>query len=193
MDKIGAVSLSNTAYHVGEGCRRSAALLRSLHYQLINATTDEINVHDVEALVGMALSAIPDPDDDAFSAIERFGSAARESEQEHVRRQEAMNAVLDALECAARPDATLNELEAAAGVAYANAALLPNGERRWEAFCSLIQTRGLFVDWIQLFDTVPPTPTVNSAETRRASRTLRRKSEALTVAAKALTLARSSA
>ena len=55
-----STTLVDTANHVGFAIKRSAALLRAVHFQLLNDDPRNLNAYDVETLLELALSALPD-------------------------------------------------------------------------------------------------------------------------------------
>lgn len=172
---INEVDLIGTANRVGFALQRSAALLRMLHHRLLNDAEREVSIHDVEALVELALQALPDPNGEAFDAIEQFEQDAKRKVRTLLQRQQAMTAVLDAMEVAARPDATLDKITEAAKTAHDNACLLPDGARHWEAFCTLIEVRGMLIEWVELGSGFPPQCEVHTPESLKKARKVRRK------------------
>ncbi|WP_407059354.1 hypothetical protein ACJBUE_22975 (plasmid) [Ralstonia syzygii subsp. celebesensis] len=179
---LSSADLDRAANAVWEDCRRALAILRTLHHQLVNASRDEVNLQDVEAMVGLAVAALPDMDEGAFDAIDKFGRDTRGKVTALLGRQHAMVAVMDALETVARADATLEEVNAAAQAVHANASLLPDGVCRWEHFCALLAARQLHVVWYPSLGSLPPKPEVHSEESRQTLRKVRRKRDAFTSA-----------
>lgn len=184
--------LIDTANRVGFSITRSAALLRSLHFQLLNANPREVNIHDVEALVALALSALPDPDGEAFETFEECGSEASQTVRAMQEQQRALSALLDAMETAARMEATLEELDEAANAAYGIVSTLPDGQRHWDAFCELIVRRGLSLELLEVVPGVRSYLKVNTPETLAHSQAAQNKMAAFVTAAHEESAARTS-
>lgn len=180
--KISSVDLTGTANHVWECCRRSAALLRTLHYRLLHEDQKNVSLSDVEALVELALSALPDPDGEAFDDFDQYSLDANQTMRTLLHRQQALTAVLDAMEIAANPNATLTELNVAATEVYSNTSLLQDGARRWERFSDLIKARHLHIVWHNFGPGLPPRPEIHTAESLKAQRKIQRKMQAFTQA-----------
>lgn len=173
-----STTLMDTANHVGFAIKRSAALLRAVHFQLLNDDPRNLNAYDVETLLELALSALPDPDGDAFNTFENCGLEANETVKAMLAQQQAMTAMLTALEVAADLGSTREELNEVADAAYAAANTLPDGQRHWDAFCALVTRRGLTVKLISI--TPDGThPSVDTPEGHRRSAKLIRKAIAL--------------
>ncbi|MCG9057579.1 hypothetical protein LH452_01240 [Laribacter hongkongensis] len=126
--RMSPVDLTRTSNDLANACQRGKALLRSLHYQLVN-DHGGVSLSDVEALVELALSALPDYEGEAFNDIEQFDMDARQTMRKLMHQQQALTALLDAMELAARPGASLDEMKQTATTIYDNAALLTDGER----------------------------------------------------------------
>ncbi len=171
-------TLLDTANHVGFAIKRSAALLRALHFQLLNEDPRKLNGYDVEMLVELALSALPDPDGDAFNTFENCGLEASQTVKAILAQQQAMTAMLTALDVAADMGSTREELNEVADGAYAAATVLPDGQRHWDAFCALITRRGLTVELFHLGESVVR-PHVDTPEGKRRSAKLIRKAIAV--------------
>ncbi len=176
---LSSADLDRAANAVWEDCRRALAILRTLHHQLVNANRDEVNLQDVEAMVGLAVATLPNMDEGAFDAIDKFGRDASIKVTTLLAQQRAMTAVMDALETVAREDATLAEIDAAAQAVHASVSLLPDGARRWEHFYALLAARQLQVVWYPGLGGLPPHPEVHTEETLKAERKAQRKSDAL--------------
>ena len=173
-----STTLMDTANHVGFAIKRSAALLRAVHFQLLNDDPRNLNAYDVETLLELALSALPDPDGDAFDTFENCGLEASETVKAMLAQQQAMTAMLTALEVAADLGSTREELNEVADAAYAAANTLPDGQRHWDAFCALVTRRGLTIKLISLVPGVVA-PSVDTPEGHRRSAKLIRKAIAL--------------
>lgn len=176
--RLSSIDLVHTGNDLAIACHRGKALLRSLHYQLANHHHD-ISLSDVEALVELALSALPDHDVEAFDDIEQFAMDARQSMRKLMHQQQALAAILEAMEQAARPAASLEALRQAAVTIYDNSALLVNGDHHWQAFCTLVKERGLLLVWVDWVNGLPPRPDVHTAESLKAQRKAWRKMNAL--------------
>ncbi|QOK91989.1 hypothetical protein HF908_11175 [Ralstonia pseudosolanacearum] len=144
---LSSADLDRAANAVWEDCRRTLAILRTLHRQLDNSSREEVNLHDVEAMVGLAMATLPNLEEGAFDAIDKFGRDTRGKVTALLGQQQAMAAAMDALETVTRPDATLEELNAAAMALHANVSALPDGARRWDHFCALLAARQLHIMW----------------------------------------------
>lgn len=173
-----STTLQDTANHVGSAVRRSRALLRTLQFQLLNDDPRNLISFDMEALVELALSALPEPDGEAFDTFESCAREARQAVKTMLAQQEAMTAMLTALDVAADLGSTREELNEVADGAYAAATVLLDGQRHWDAFCALITRRGLTVE---LFDLAPGVvrPNVDTPEGKRRSAKLIRKAIAV--------------
>lgn len=175
--RMSPVDLTRTSNDLANACQRGKALLRSLHYQLVN-DHGGISLSDVEALVELALSALPDYEGEAFNDIEQFDMDARQTMRKLMHQQQALTALLDAMELAARPGASLDEMKQTATTIYDNAALLTDGERHWQAFCELMSERGLLLVWVDFGNGLPPRPDVHTPESLQAARHAQRKFDA---------------
>lgn len=175
--RLSPVDLTHASNDLANACQRGKALLRSLHFQLAN-DHDGVSLSDVEALVELALSALPDHDGEAFDDIDQFDADARQTMRKLMHQQQALTALLDAMELAARPGASLEEMKQAATTIYDNAALLTDGERHWQAFCALLSERGLHLVWVDLGLGLLPRPDVHTDASLKAARRLDRKMNA---------------
>lgn len=179
-----STTLLDTANHVGFAIKRSAALLRAVHFQLLNDDPRNLNAYDVETLLALALSALPDPDGDAFNTFEDCGLEASETVKAMLAQQEAMTAMLTALDVAADLSSTREELHEIADGAYAAANVLPDGQRHWDAFCALVTRRGLHIELINLG--LGCVASVHTEESWKRTAKLRRKAHALGQEARAV-------
>lgn len=175
--RISEVDLTQTMNHVSEECRRSAALLRSLHCQLLNNPQD-VNMGDVEIMIETALSFLPDSNGPDFDAMDQFDRDANSAVRKLLLQQQALTAIVDAMAQAVRPDITLGDLNAVANTIHESTALLPDGPRHWEEFCAAIQARGLLVAWIDLGNGLLPRPEIHTPESLRKARRAWRKMDA---------------
>lgn len=181
--RLSPVDLTHISNDLIIACQRGKALLRSLHFQLVN-DHQGINLNDVEALVELALSALPDHDGEAFDDIDQYDTDARQTMRKLMHQQQALTALLDATELAARPGASLDEMKQAATTIYDNAALLTDGERHWQAFCALLSERGLHLVWVDLGCGLPPRPDVHTDASLKTARRLDHKMNAYIRAAR---------
>lgn len=179
-----STTLMDTANHVGFAIKRSAALLRAVHLQLLNDDPCNLNAYDVETLLELALSALPDPDGDAFNTFENCGLEASETVKAMLAQQQAMTAMLTALEVAADLGSTREELNEVADSAYAAANTLPDGQRHWDAFCALVTRRGLHIELLNLG--LGYVAAVHTEESRKRAAKLRHKADALGKEARAV-------
>lgn len=175
--RLSPVDLTHASNDLANACQRGKALLRSLHFQLVN-DHDGVSLSDVEALVELALSALPDHEGGAFDDIDQFDLDARQTMRKLMNQQQALTALLDAMALAARPGASLEEMKQAATTIYDNAALLTDGERHWQAFCALLSERGLHLVWADLGLGSPARPDVHTPESLQAARQAQRKFDA---------------
>lgn len=172
----------DAANRVGFAVQRSAALLRSLNFQLLNASHDKVSMSDVMALVELALQTLPDSEGDFFNDFDQCGIAVSQAFQAARTHQQTVSALLDAMEVAACMGSTLDELDKAANTAFGIATAMPDGQRHWDAFCELIVRRGLSIEVINLGNGLLTYPKVNTLETRKHSKAVQRKTAAFVAA-----------
>lgn len=187
--KVDPESATDALNHVIEHCRRSGALLRTLHYQLHGRKGHVIDWRDIEILVDMALLEIP-VDSHEFDIIARFHSDSETATYEHAEQRRATNQILRSLEWAAKPDATVDELNEAVTALYKNMNKVSDGRRALALFCSLLEARGLFVDFVEPGGNFGPWPLVRTEEMRKAARKTARKIKAFVDAVAAETALR---
>ena len=180
-----STNIVNAANHVGFAVQRCAALLRTLGFQLRNATgQDKVSMGDVVSLVELALKALPDPETDCFDPLDKCESDADKIVSIMQANQRSLIALLDAMEVAGCMGSTLDELTEAATTAYGIVTGLTDGQRHWDAFCELIVRRGLSVELIDLGPVFGKRPKVNTPETLRRSKAVQRKIAALSASAR---------
>ncbi len=174
-------TIINTANHIGFAVQRSAALLRSLHFQLLNSSTDAISIPDVMTLVELALQALPDSDGDIFNVLDKCEVDISRAFRAAHHQQQAMSALLDAFEVVACEGSTLDELDKTANTVYGIANILPDGQRHWDVFCSVLSKRELSLE-LMAMDTGMPVVKVNTPATLKRSRQVQRKTAAFVAA-----------
>ncbi|MFB9159580.1 hypothetical protein [Chromobacterium violaceum] len=172
--RLSSIDLPHVSHDLAEACHRSKALLRTLHYQLENGY-DSIRLADVTALVELAMSALPDYESEVFDTIDQFDTDARQTMRKLLLQQQALRAVLNAMESAAKPGAGLEQIREAATTIYDNAALLIDGERHWQAFCALVNGRGFQLLWIDWGNGALPRPEIHTKATLKARRRVEHK------------------
>jgi len=178
-------SIVDTANNVGFAVKRCGALLRSLHFQMLNATgQNKVSMEDVHELVELALKTLPDPEKDCFSPLDKCEHDAHELVRIMQSNQRSLGALLDAMEVAGCMGSTLDELTEAATTAYGVVTGLMDGKRHWDAFCELIVRRGLSVEMIDLGPKLGPRAKIHTPESLRRSKAVQRKIAALSAAAR---------
>lgn len=172
-----------TANEVGFAVQRCAALLRSLNYQLLNGTgKEQVSMGDIQALVELALQALPDPNGEIFDRFDQCEIKVDQAFRSMQTYRQTMTAMLEALEIAANLGSTLDELSAAGDSAYAAATTLPDGQRHWDAFCEQIVRRGLSVEMIDLGPRLGPSTKIHTPESLKHSKAVQRKIASFTAA-----------
>lgn len=181
-NRIAHSDLDKHVWQITDGCRRAGALLTLLRERLNGNDLNNVSIHDVEAIVGTALDALPRWDGQAFDALDDTATDIRITVRALQQRHDAAAGLLDAMEVAAGTGHTLDELTEAATAAYAIVTTLPDGPRHWDAFCELIVNRGLSVELVGMGAGLGPQPQVNSPETARQAEVTRRKMAAFIAA-----------
>ncbi|KAF7598384.1 MAG: hypothetical protein CGU28_12090 [Candidatus Dactylopiibacterium carminicum] len=176
--RISTTGLTRQVNQIALDCYRSAGILRVLRLSLLNGDKDEVSLFDVQAAVEAALAAMPNPDGESFNAIDDISSDINQAVRSLLQRQQAVADLLEAMEVAARMDRTLEEINEAANTAYGVVAILPDGQRHWDAFCELIVRRGLSVEMIDLGPGFGPRPQINNPETLKLSKVVQRRTKA---------------
>lgn len=177
--KISAVDLLDTANQIWFSCRRGVALLRTLNYRLLNEDSSEANSGDVQALVELTLSALPDLEGEGFDNIEQYMRDAERTVKALQHQQHDLTALLNAMEIAASMGSTLAELDEAANMAYGIITTLPDGQRHWDAFCELIVRRGLSLELVELGAGFATHPIIHTPETLKHAKAAKRKTAEL--------------
>ena len=168
-EAINTTRLDRAMQRITEGCRRSEALLRSLQQQFRYAP-GEVDVDQVEAIVSMALEALPLWTSADFDDIDDWGSDLRAKTRTGIMKARLADTALAALATAGRDSATLEELNAAAVQLHDCAALMPDGDGHMRAFVALIEARGLHVLVLQPGPGVLGRPAVHTAESMKLAR-----------------------
>lgn len=182
-------NIVETANQVGFAIKRCAALLRSLNFQMLNATgQDKVDMGDIQELVDLALKTLPDPEKDCFSLFDQCEHDAHELIRTMQNNQQSLIALLDAMEVAGCMGSTLDELGEAATTAYGIVTGLADGQCHWDAFCELIVRRGLLVEMIELGPRWHAK--IHTPETLKKAKAVQRRLAALSAAAQEETAAR---
>lgn len=185
------LKIVDTANHVGFAIHRCAALLRCLNYQLLNGMSKEqVSMGDIQALVELALQALPDPEGAYFDQFDQCELEVNKTFKAMQAHKKNMAALLDATEIASNNDSTLDEISEAATTAYGIVTVLPDGQRHWDAFCALIVRRGLSVELIDLGPRLGLHTKIHTPETLKRSKAVQRKIAALAAAEHEETAAR---
>lgn len=167
------------------GTHRAGLLARLVKSHLCGNSGVEVYAEDKFELVDMLVECIPHHYEEVNDPLDAFDSAVRHAINDAVDRSDKLAVILDAMTTVARGDATLEDIQKAAGrvfeIARADAAYLPN----WQRMTDALESRGFTVMIEAVGDTILG-PSVDTPETAALNQKSKRAVAALVKAAHAV-------
>jgi hypothetical protein len=124
--------------------------LMQFRYQRSDSLSQHLPPDDVAALLDLMLEMLPDAPDDIETPPNDLDRLARRSLFEALTGNEGQRIMLEAMTVAARRDATLGELDAAAQSAWDLAQTDPAFEPDWRRFSAAIESQGYRLEVAQM-------------------------------------------
>lgn len=165
--RIGEESPLGLANDVAIGCGHVGSILRRITDDgcFSDKTLSERAREDLACLIDAALRLLPEEVADSLTeTIARSRQDVRNIIQGLMLESSALRLMLKAMEVAARPSSTLEEIDRAATTAHACEHALQDGGTFLTTFAAMVEGRGMVVEWLDLGDTTPRFPRVHASQ-----------------------------
>lgn len=159
---LGAVSFDDVEEKVIYACHRTAAVLRRVQKMVrLGVKWDMDDRLDLEVLIELALTSLPGQP--LYREMDDYEEAVRKTGDALLLETQALRLMLKATTVAGWKAATPEEIDRAAATAHACAHVLADGRELLEAFASVVESRGMAVEWLDCGETMPRWPKVHAS------------------------------